>query len=95
MSVAVLSFHSSSSLRTEVVDAQAAGAQVARTLRGQHAPAGDRNSRTVSKWPALGQDSSCANSNRAAHPATTNATRRRGRRNEGHPCTRNVVSLRW
>ena len=30
-------------------------ATVARTLRGQRSPAGDPNSRTVSKWPSLGQ----------------------------------------
>jgi hypothetical protein len=33
----------------------AVDARVARTQRGQHAPAGDRHSRTVSKWPSLGQ----------------------------------------
>ena len=30
-------------------------AQVARTLRGHHAPAGEPRSRTVTKWPSLGQ----------------------------------------
>ena len=33
----------------------AVDAYVARTLRGHHAPAGERRSRTVTKWPSLGQ----------------------------------------